>query len=361
MRNKGLFSRFLSTVIAVVSAACLLVSIPAPAPVSGALADAGIETALSVSAAVSFPSLSESSYCETVAPKSVSVFKDKGLQTRGTCSPSKAYKACIDEDDVLFLYEITSSYIKVSYPTSNGRRTGYIARDALIGVSSPSAVSKADGKATTYVSPGGSSYGYFESGDKVYAVGTSGSYTAVIYTAKNSKGRGYKLGWAGTSDYRRFCESSSGGSGQSSGEAIYRKADSFVGRKYPYFEGLGFHYRAWCADFVSYCANQAGVSHAVPRNSSVSGLRDAIKAAGGKEYSKSKVQNGSYVPKRGDIIIFKSDGASHVGIVDCAKGGRIYYIDGNNTSDGNGNNACVHYSKCSYDYSKFTCVLHPNY
>ena len=31
------------------------------------------------------------------------------------------------------------------------------------------------------------------------------------------------------------------------------------------------------------------------------------------------------------------------------------------TSDGNGNNACVHYSKCSYDYSKFTCVLHPNY
>lgn len=144
-------------------------------------------------------------------------------------------------------------------------------------------------------------------------------------------------------------------------EAVYNKAKSQLGKRYPSFSGLGFHYRAWCADFVSWCAQKAGQSKAIPKNASVSGIRTAIRNAGGKEYSKAKIQNGSYLPKRGDVIIFKSSGASHVGIVDYAKGGIIYYIDGNNTTDGNGNKACVHYSKCSYSYKKLTCVLHPNY
>ena len=145
------------------------------------------------------------------------------------------------------------------------------------------------------------------------------------------------------------------------GASVYNKAKSFLGKKYTYFSGNGFHYRAWCADFVSYCAKLAGQSKAIPKNASVSGIRTAIKNAGGKEYSKAKVKNGSYVPKRGDIIIFKSNGASHVGIVDYASNGYIYYIDGNNTTNGNGNASCVHYSKCSYGYSKLTCVLKPNY
>ena len=144
-------------------------------------------------------------------------------------------------------------------------------------------------------------------------------------------------------------------------EAVYNKAKSQLGKRYPSFKSLGFHYRAWCADFVSWCAQKAGQSKAIPKNASVSGIRTAIRNAGGKEYSKAKIQNGSYLPKRGDVIIFKSSGASHVGIVDYAKGGIIYYIDGNNTTDGNGNKACVHYSKCSYSYKKLTCVLHPNY
>ena len=148
---------------------------------------------------------------------------------------------------------------------------------------------------------------------------------------------------------------------QSAGNAVYSKAKSFVGKKYPYFSGLDFHWRAWCADFVSYAAKLAGQTKAIPKNASVAGLRTAINGAGGNEYSKAKVQNGSYVPKRGDIIIFKSNGASHVGIVDCAKSGYIYYVDGNNTSNGNGNNSCVNYSKCAYGNSQFTCVLHPNY
>ena len=46
-------------------------------------------------AAVNWPSLSASSYCEMKAPKNINVFKDSNLKTRGTSSPSKAYKAYI--------------------------------------------------------------------------------------------------------------------------------------------------------------------------------------------------------------------------------------------------------------------------
>ena len=83
--------------------------------------------------------------------------------------------------------------------------------------------------------------------------------------------------------------------------------------------------------------------------------------AGGTEYSKAQIQKGNYTPVRGDIIIFKSNGDSHVGIVDKAENGKIYYIDGNNTTYGNGNNACVHYSNRAYSHAGFTCVVKPKY
>ena len=145
------------------------------------------------------------------------------------------------------------------------------------------------------------------------------------------------------------------------GEAVYNEASSHLDKKYGRFDGLGFHWRAWCADFVSWCASNAGQSDAIPWNASVSGLRSAIKNAGGTEYSKSQVKNGEYTPVKGDIIIFKSNGASHVGIVDYTSDGRIYYIDGNNTTYGKGNNSCVHYSDCSVSKKTFTCVLRPDY
>lgn len=145
------------------------------------------------------------------------------------------------------------------------------------------------------------------------------------------------------------------------GEAVYNEASSHLDKRYGDFDGQGFHWRAWCADFVSWCASNAGQSEAIPWNASVSGLRSAIKDAGGTEYSKSSVKNGDYVPVKGDIIIFKSHGASHVGIVEYTNDGRIYYIDGNNTTYGKGNKSCVHYSDCKVSKKTFTCVLKPNY
>ena len=163
----------------------------------------------------------------------------------------------------------------------------------------------------------------------------------------------------------RLIKSNDGGNDSSytsnGGDAVYNEASSHLDKKYGAFNGQGFHWRAWCADFVSWCASNADQSGAIPWNASVSGLRSAIKDAGGTEYSKSSVKNGDYVPVKGDIIIFKSHGASHVGIVDYTSDGRIYYIDGNNTTYGNGNKSCVHYSDCKVSKKTFTCVLKPNY
>ena len=145
------------------------------------------------------------------------------------------------------------------------------------------------------------------------------------------------------------------------GTALLNYARGQVGKKYSAFNGKGFHWRAWCADFVSYCAAQTGCSYAIPKRASVADMRTAIKNKGGKEYSKALIQQGRFTPKAGDIIIFKSSGASHVGIVSSYRNGRIYYIDGNNTTYGNGYNSRVNSSNCSAYDSRLTCVLRPNY
>lgn len=159
-------------------------------------------------ATIAWPSLASSSYCEFKAPEQISVYKDAALKTRGTSNPAKAYNAYISKNDICYIYKITTSYIQVNYPTSSGRHTGYIKRSALLSVSSPKEKVTSKGKATTYVSSGGSSYGYTEKGDTVYACGTSSSYTAILYTAKSGK-RSYKYGWVKTSDYKSIIKGSS--------------------------------------------------------------------------------------------------------------------------------------------------------
>ena len=156
-------------------------------------------------AAVSWPSVSTSAYVEFVAPKAINVYQNTSLTKRGTCSPSKAYNASIAKNDVCYIYQITANYLKVNYPTSSGRRTGYVKRSDVVSVSAPSESIKSSGKATTYKTAGGASYGYTEKGDAIYKCGTSGQYTAVIYTAK-SGARAYKFAWVKTADYSKYCK-----------------------------------------------------------------------------------------------------------------------------------------------------------
>lgn len=156
--------------------------------------------ALTANAATSWPSLSSSSYCEFTAANNINVYMNSSLSKCGTASPAKKYNAYIETGDVCRIYKITSSYVYLAYPTSSGYKLGYIKRSALFNVSSPNEVVTSQSKVTTYKTAGGSSYGYVAAGDKVYKVGTSGSYARVIYQAKSGN-RAYKLGYVTTSNY----------------------------------------------------------------------------------------------------------------------------------------------------------------
>ena len=89
----------------------------------------------------------------------------------------------------------------------------------------------------------------------------------------------------------------------------------------------------WCAMFVSWCANLAGVKESViPKHAYTPTGLQTFKNWG-RAYSRSDVAAGKYKPMAGDIIYFKSSGSSattsHVGIVTKYSGSTIYTIEGN--------------------------------
>ncbi|WP_158502134.1 CHAP domain-containing protein [Vitiosangium sp. GDMCC 1.1324] len=93
-------------------------------------------------------------------------------------------------------------------------------------------------------------------------------------------------------------------------------------------EMAGKNGQAWCADFVSWAAKQAGLSK--PKSSLAQGIADQLKAKG--------QWKGRHDPKKGDAVTFQWKGnskapADHVGIVEKVfeKNGKKYitYISGN--------------------------------
>lgn len=155
------------------------------------------------SAAAQWPALSSSAYCEFTSSKTIYVYRNTKCTTRGTSSPARSYNSYIETNDVCRIMTITSSYIQTQFPTSSGYKTGYIKRSDLFGVSSPTDSFTSKARVTTYKKPGGASYGYIASGDRVYVCGTSGNYYAIIYQAKSGN-RAYKLGYIAKSDYNKI-------------------------------------------------------------------------------------------------------------------------------------------------------------
>lgn len=92
----------------------------------------------------------------------------------------------------------------------------------------------------------------------------------------------------------------------------------------------------WCAMFVSWCANNAGVSTSViPKHAATTVGLQKFKDWG-RAYSRANVAAGNYTPKAGDIIYFKSSRTSavtnHVGIVTKFSGGKVYTVEGNSSN-----------------------------
>ncbi len=99
-----------------------------------------------------------------------------------------------------------------------------------------------------------------------------------------------------------------------------------------YLSYLGFSPgTAWCAAFVSWCANEAGIDASViPRTAAVSSFLDYFKKAG-----TFRDLTSGYIPTPGDLIIWKAKGRSHIGIV------KEYNQEANKliTVEGNSSNA----------------------
>ena len=79
-----------------------------------------------------------------------------------------------------------------------------------------------------------------------------------------------------------------------------------------YLQFMGFSPNtAWCAAFVSWCADQAGIdTTAIPHTASVSSLLAYF-----KEANTFKAITSGYEPVTGNLIIWKAMGRSHIGIV----------------------------------------------
>lgn len=160
---------------------------------------------LNVSAAgASYPSISSKKYIEFKAQNNISVYKDTACKTRGTSSPEKKYNASISTGDICRIYKITKAYIQINYPTSSGRRTGFIKRSAIFDKTAPILyISSSKARANVHKMTGGSSVA---KGDKVWHVdpkkGYEG-YKAVIYEAKSGN-RAYKMGYVTINDFNKI-------------------------------------------------------------------------------------------------------------------------------------------------------------
>lgn len=96
--------------------------------------------------------------------------------------------------------------------------------------------------------------------------------------------------------------------------------------KTKYGAWFGLNGAKWCHMFVSWCANQAGVSVTiVPKTASTDWGMKWFQDKGLFRYK------GQYTPKRGDIVYFKT-GRSHVGIVEKVSGNTLHTVEGNTSS-----------------------------
>ena len=178
---------------------------------------------MTASAANAWPNVTSSNTCAMISPAQIFVYRDSSLTTRGTCSPARSYNSYIDKGDDLRFLEITANYIKVNFPTSQGRKVGYINTSAILGVTTPSEVVTSKAKVTTYqFTSTENPYGYIAVNDVVYKCGTTTSGCVLtIYPVSG----GYKAGFVLKSDWDKIVGSQSPSTAQPMSYALYRSSD----------------------------------------------------------------------------------------------------------------------------------------
>lgn len=117
-------------------------------------------------------------------------------------------------------------------------------------------------------------------------------------------------------------------------EQIMKIAASQIGYKETgedwtkYGAWYGLNGNPWCAMFVSWCANAAGISTSIiPKLAYVPDIVSFYERRG--RYR----ARGTYTPRKGDIVFFGT--SSHVGLVESVSGNNVVTIEGNTSANGN--------------------------
>lgn len=112
--------------------------------------------------------------------------------------------------------------------------------------------------------------------------------------------------------------------------------ENSAGTKYGAWYNESLTNQPWCAMFVSWCANEAGIpTSVIPKFASCSWGVNWFKNAGC--WQDSYYYGGTYVPQKGDIVFYKNSSSGsvsdHVGIVTGIVGDYIQVIEGNATNE----------------------------
>ena len=125
-----------------------------------------------------------------------------------------------------------------------------------------------------------------------------------------------------------YCEGSLSGNPANASTNNYQKFGQWYDQN---VDNIGVTRAAWCAAFVSWCANQAGVPSSIVYYHAYCPYGvNWFRNQGRFQYAASR--GGSYTPKAGDIVYFAPAGSStssHVGIVRYVKNGYVYTVEGN--------------------------------
>lgn len=128
----------------------------------------------------------------------------------------------------------------------------------------------------------------------------------------------------------------------------------------------GYERAAWCAMFVSWCANQAGIPSDIVYYHAFTPYGLNWFQEQGRSYTRQQVANGSYTPLPGDIVYFKSNAnnriVNHVGIVVRYSDGILYAIEGNtypNEQSSEGGQVCLKSYSIGDSFIRYICS--PNY
>ncbi len=254
------------------------------------------------------------------------------------------YIAC--STDECKIIEISGKAVKVTYPVSKGSKTAWFSMDAFTkrDLANDAAKSSftAQTKATTYKWKGKTNtFGSVAKNDKCYLINgdENSEWVQIIYPVSKS----HKMGWVTGSDYAKMTnktltdkddtlntKSLADVARVEIGYQGTNKSGKGTGDYTKYGKWIGSNGTQWCASFVSWCANKAGISTNVIYKTADCDTMES-KSTSYHKWDKNSLKS----LKKNDVIFFAKTSnlsdSNHVGIVTAVNKSKktITVVEGN--------------------------------